>query len=1322
MSRRATFALVVLAAAVAASVVDGLIFPFKNFTPCGDCISYRVVPEPSWPAGVAACAAMSYLGTNGTLAVIRSDALRAQMWTTLASVFITQAWIGATDQATEGTWQWESTGETFFVGTGALGGASDFAYGGLWAVSEPNNAGGGEDFGELKNGNFNDSPSTGPAHILCSFQHPVIGYTKSNPVLIPGLIYSIADGANLAEFQLFEEHVTGNTASLRCKSSTRTDPNTGRTVNGSLAALRSAAHSKVLRDLIKQRSTIMNHTAQSGFGVWVAGTRILSGSKDATISATMSNQTTLCTDGVCDGNAYCNFTEGESWGGILGARMMMNALDNNPRWNFQPSSSTMPYACSYEYSLAASIRIGTSSLSADLTQTFAVVEVVKLLQFGDHLTWDSARRACAGLTRSNAAGDVSVGMLADVYAADENGAIASLARAAGMDDRGTGADFGVWLGASTYGAVIDTWTFNQSGDVIARAGACVSDAFCNFDPAYIAGSADGPAGLVMGRLNTSTAKWVMQRVATPLPYACAFRFPLRANVTSWLTVEFYRPRKTYAAAAAACAGRRVGLGAGVPGLLYPLPSGQGQVIEWLAPRLAANTSVAWIGAKNGSQCLAVRQGNNGTGSFALIWLDCGREMMHVCYFRVGRSTRTRSRSTTGTAATAATMTRTDSSINKTRTAPMSATASASASTARSPTLSEITRRTATAVRRTATARRRTATVLRRTATRPTGSASASVSASDPADRSGASRSVSARGSATARTATSTNSRRALRRSRSRSLPLTPSLTTSHSAMAHVPLIPAEPVLPVLAEVVSVSEQAVVSTGSAIAASVAAPAAAQTLRAMTLLGVIDTEQRCRMQAMGTDTFASEPRSFPESFFPFISIAGPNASVDARFGLPSRRGAIVANAIIGPVVIFAVAALCGVVRKRFSVSMKDASPLAAGRVLGVTAAVTGSLAMDGVFASAVAILGVPGGPSGSDVALALFGMLTVAAIPVAIGVMMYRVMEREVEAGHPIECVPAVITDKRRPDQSKAAGGMKWVLFGSEVWVGGADAFEQYRPIFASNRGNSAATSKAWTSTKKWRRNFATWSFFSDCLLTVIAATGRGWATTRPCGADRRVQLMQFVVAVFAFLVTLVVQPAISPMRRVADMLAAFVMTCGSFALVVLGAEAGGMVTRCALAAAFLSTMSTFVLLFARRVVLPLRGLDICPMTDEAGNDSGGSGGARRSRRRAATGDGGDLAELLVLPLLAGVNVGDDGGADATLPLPASSQIDGDAPAVTAAEGGGGGGGGNENGSYNGGDVALNLDDYLGEGEGGRRPASSGIAPNSNEDVWAVLAAS
>ena len=444
-------------------------------------------------------------------------------------------------------------------------------------------------------------------------------------------------------------------------------------------------------------------------------------------------------------------------------------------------------------------------------------------------------------------------------------------------------------------------------------------------------------------------------------------------------------------------------------------------------------------------------------------------------------------------------------------------------------------------------------------------------------------------------------------------------------------------MPTLAAPVPAAEQAAVSAGSAVAASVAAPAAAQTLRAMTLLGVIDTAERCRLQSFGADTYASDSRSFPESFFPSIRIAGPNATVDALFGLPSRRGAIVANAIIGPLVIFAIAALCGVVRKRFSVSMRDASPLAAGRVLGVTAAVTGSLAMDGVFASAVVLLTVPGGAPGGDVALALFGMLIVTAIPTAIGAMMYRVFQREIEAGHPIECVPAVVRAKNADAEGTAAAkpatGALWFLFGTETWVGPTEAFEQYRPIFASNRGNSAATTKEWTSSKVFRRRLAMWSFFLDCLMTAVAATGRGWATTLPCTANRKVQLMQFLIAVVAFIFSLVVQPAISPLRRAVDMASGFVMTMGTFALAVLGAESGTLVTRCAVASAFMATVSTLVLVLARHVALPLRGLAICPA----------SAVERVLAADSAPGDDGrnrNLADLFATPLLRGDNGGDD----------------------------------------------------------------------------------
>ena len=108
-----------------------------------------------------------------------------------------------------------------------------------------------------------------------------------------------------------------------------------------------------------------------------------------------------------------------------------------------------------------------------------------------------------------------------------------------------------------------------------------------------------------------------------------------------------------------------------------------------------------------------------------------------------------------------------------------------------------------------------------------------------------------------------------------------------------------------------------------------------------------------------------------------------------------------------------------------------------------------------------------------------------------------------------------------------------------------------------RGMSGEYEKLFTPKKKLRRFLSTWSFYVDILLTVIAAVGRGWATTQPCGADGKVQLLQLLISLFAFIFTLLVQPNISPMRRYTDILGGFVMVMATFCLAVLGAVAAKM---------------------------------------------------------------------------------------------------------------------------------------------------------------------
>jgi hypothetical protein len=97
--------------------------------PNGRC--YLVVSASlSWNAARRNCRER---GDGWDLAAIRSDAVNRFIGDRVSG----QAWIGASDAATEGEWVWVDDGAAFWVGTGANGRAVDDAYEN-WSANEPN--------------------------------------------------------------------------------------------------------------------------------------------------------------------------------------------------------------------------------------------------------------------------------------------------------------------------------------------------------------------------------------------------------------------------------------------------------------------------------------------------------------------------------------------------------------------------------------------------------------------------------------------------------------------------------------------------------------------------------------------------------------------------------------------------------------------------------------------------------------------------------------------------------------------------------------------------------------------------------------------------------------------------------------------------------------------------------------------------------------------------------------------------------------------------------------------------------------------------------
>ncbi|MDB5438949.1 MAG: hypothetical protein JWM33_1376, partial [Caulobacteraceae bacterium] len=116
----------------------------------------------------ASSGALSFDGHPGYLATITSSGEDDLIVNTLGSPF---EWIGASDAATEGTWQWVTgpeAGTTFYVdGAGVQPGFY------TWSAGEPNNAGpgAGEDYGVLWFGNaWNDYAAENIAGALVEFE------------------------------------------------------------------------------------------------------------------------------------------------------------------------------------------------------------------------------------------------------------------------------------------------------------------------------------------------------------------------------------------------------------------------------------------------------------------------------------------------------------------------------------------------------------------------------------------------------------------------------------------------------------------------------------------------------------------------------------------------------------------------------------------------------------------------------------------------------------------------------------------------------------------------------------------------------------------------------------------------------------------------------------------------------------------------------------------------------------------------------------------------------------------------------------------------
>ncbi len=117
-----------------------------SFDGNGHFYEYVTSPNITWAAAKTAASNMRYFGLQGYLVTITS----AEESAFCASKLLGQGWLGASDEASEGTWRWVAGPEN--------GNVLTYTH---WNSGEPNDAGGNEDCAQfLANGLWNDLSST----------------------------------------------------------------------------------------------------------------------------------------------------------------------------------------------------------------------------------------------------------------------------------------------------------------------------------------------------------------------------------------------------------------------------------------------------------------------------------------------------------------------------------------------------------------------------------------------------------------------------------------------------------------------------------------------------------------------------------------------------------------------------------------------------------------------------------------------------------------------------------------------------------------------------------------------------------------------------------------------------------------------------------------------------------------------------------------------------------------------------------------------------------------------------------------------------------
>jgi len=151
MTRYFTAALLAIFSLAIGSAANAVVVQWTVGSGGNDHYYEFVATELLWVDARGAATSSTHLGLTGYLATVTSQAEEDF----LLSLAHSEGWLGGTDQGDEGKWIWADgpeAGQMFWDG-GPSGTAHGFA---SWWVNQPDNAGAGEDYLDLRFGEWND--------------------------------------------------------------------------------------------------------------------------------------------------------------------------------------------------------------------------------------------------------------------------------------------------------------------------------------------------------------------------------------------------------------------------------------------------------------------------------------------------------------------------------------------------------------------------------------------------------------------------------------------------------------------------------------------------------------------------------------------------------------------------------------------------------------------------------------------------------------------------------------------------------------------------------------------------------------------------------------------------------------------------------------------------------------------------------------------------------------------------------------------------------------------------------------------------------------